>query len=199
MREVVFDIGNVLLRWDPRNLYERVFNDPSEMTRFLSSALAMPFVVETDVAPRFADAIEAQILRFPEFERELRLFDSHWLETLAGPIEENVSLMESLRAGGRRVHALSNFAHEKFALAVDAYPYLGKFDVAVISGQVGFAKPDRRIFEILIERVGRPAGDLVFIDNSPKNVEAANGLGIDALLYAPGVDLAGELASRGLS
>jgi HAD superfamily hydrolase (TIGR01509 family) len=197
MREVVFDIGNVLLRWDPRNLYTRVFDDPAEMKRFLKSALTMSFIVETDVTPRFADTVEAQILRFPEFERELRMFDARWLETLAGPIEENVALMQRLRAQGRRVHALSNFAHEKFALALAAYPFLGEFDVAVISGHVGVAKPDRRIFEILLERVGRPAGDLVFVDDSPKNVEAARAFGIEAILYAPGLDLARELASRG--
>ncbi len=198
MQEVVFDIGNVLLRWDPRNLYRSVFADEAACERFLSGPLAMPFIVETDVAQNFAGAIAARVKAHPEFARELRLFDARWIETLGGPIDENVALLRRLKASGARVHALSNFAHEKFALAASAYPFLTLFDVAVISGHEGVAKPDRRIFDILLEKAGRPAGDLLFVDDSLKNVEAARALGIEAILYAPGVDLAREFAVRSL-
>jgi HAD superfamily hydrolase (TIGR01509 family) len=198
MPEVVFDIGNVLLRWDPRKLYRSVFADEAACEQFLSGPLAMPFIVETDIAPNFAEAIAARARAFPDFVDELRLFDTRWIETLGGPIDENVALLDRLKASGARVHALSNFAHEKFALAADVYPFLRAFDVAVISGREGVAKPDPRIFEILLEKVGRPAGDLLFVDDSLKNVEAARALGIEAILYAPGVDLAREFAARSL-
>ncbi len=157
----------------------------------------MSFILETDVAPSFAEAIEARAAAFPEHAEALRLFDARWIETLGGPIEENVALLRRLKANGARVHALSNFAHEKFALAAAAHPFLKEFDVAVISGHEGVAKPDRRIFEILVERAGRPPGELLFVDDSPKNVEAARAFGIDAVLYAPGVDLARAFAERG--
>ena len=196
--EVVFDIGNVLLRWDPRNLYRAVFPEEARMARFLNGALAMSFIVETDVAASFAEAIAARARAFPEFAREIELFDARWIETLGGPIAENVALLAQLKASGARVHALSNFAHEKFALAAAAYPFLEAFDIAVISGHEGVAKPDRRIFEILVERVARPPAELLFVDDSPKNVEAARAFGIDAIHYTPAVDLARELTGRGL-
>jgi HAD superfamily hydrolase (TIGR01509 family) len=196
--EVVFDIGNVLLRWDPRNLYRHVFADEAARERFLTGPLAMSFVTQTDIAPSFSAAIEARAAAFPDDAQALRLFDARWMETLGGPIEENVALLRALKAAGARAHALSNFAHEKFALAADAYPFLKTFDVAVISGHEGVAKPDRRIFEILAERTGRAPHELLFVDDSAKNVEAARAFGIDAILYAPGDDLARALAGRGL-
>lgn len=196
--EVVFDIGNVLLRWDPRNLYRSVFDDEAAREAFLEGPLAMSFILQTDIAPSFADLIEARAREFPEVARELRLFDTRWRETLGGPIEENVALLRRLKARGARVHALSNFAHEKFVETRAAYDFLDLFDVAVVSGFEGVAKPDRRIFELLVERTGRKAGELLFIDDSLKNVEAARAFGIETIHYAPEVDLARALVERGL-
>jgi HAD superfamily hydrolase (TIGR01509 family) len=196
--EVVFDIGNVLLSWDPRNLFAAEFAHEAERELFLSSALDMAFILQTDIARSFGELIEARAAAFPAYARELRMFDARWIETLGGAIEENVALLRRLQAGGARVHALSNFAHEKFALACAEFPFLNTFDIAVISGRERVAKPDRRIFEILIERVGRPPGDLLFVDDSLRNVEAARACGIEALHYAPGLDLAREFAVRGL-
>jgi HAD superfamily hydrolase (TIGR01509 family) len=199
MKQVVFDIGNVLLSWDPRNLYRKLFDDAVEMERFLGSALAMAFIVETDVVANFAEAITARGRAYPEYAEALRAFDTRWLETLAGPIEENVALLRRLKATGRPVHALSNYAHEKFAQSLKVFPFLNDFDVAVISGREGVAKPDRRIFEILIKRIGAPAGELLFVDDSLKNVEAARAIGIETIHYAQGMDLAREFAARGVA
>ena len=196
--EVVFDIGNVLLRWDPRNLYRSVFSDAAACERFLSGPLAPPFIIDTDITADFAATVAARAHAFPEFAEQVRMFNSRWMETVGGPIEDNVALLAKLKASGARVHALSNFAHEKFALAVAAYPFLQSFDVAVISGRERVAKPERRIYEILRERVGLPFGDLLFVDNSLKNVEAARALGIETIHYRPGVDLAREFAARSL-
>ncbi len=114
---VVFDIGNVLLRWDRRNLFSKAFDDEARLEHFLATACGMDFVAHTDVAADFSQAVAERAKAFPEFAEELRLFDSRWIETLGDPIEENVALMRRLRAHGRPVHALSNFAAEKFALA----------------------------------------------------------------------------------
>jgi 2-haloacid dehalogenase len=194
---VVFDIGNVLLRWDPRNLFRDVFRDEARMERFLSTALAMDWIAHTDAAPDFAEAVEARATAFPEFADEVRLFHSRWEETLGGPIEENVALLKRLRAGNRPVYALSNFAHEKFARARKLYAFLDAFDLSVISGHVGAVKPDPRIYEILFERAKRRPGELLFVDDSLANVRASEALGMAAIHYKPGVDLEAELAARG--
>ena len=120
-----------------------------------------------------------------------------WIETLGGPIDENVALLRRLKSAGRPVHALSNFATDKFALAREQYDFLNAFDVAVISGHVGAVKPEARIYEILFERAGAAPKDLLFIDNSPANVRAAEGLGMATIHYRPGVDLERELEARG--
>ena len=106
---VVFDIGNVLLRWDRRNLYRKAFDDEARMERFLATALDMDFVSHTDTAPDFAAAIEARAREFPEFADELRLFHRRWIETLGGPIEENVALhapVARVRKAGLRAQQL---------------------------------------------------------------------------------------------
>ena len=158
----------------------------------------MAFIVETDVAPSFADAIAARTRAFPIWAEALQAFDARWMETLGGAIEENVALLRRLKAGGARVHALSNFAHEKFDAALGAFDFLNLFDVAVISGREGVAKPDRRIFDLLVERVGLPPSQLLFVDNSERNVEAARACGIETIHYTPGLDLARAFAERGL-
>jgi len=186
---VVFDIGNVLVRWNPRNLFRKTIEDEARMERFLSTALAMDFVALTDVAERAR--------AFPEFARELHLFDERWVETLGAPIEENVALLRRLKSAGRPVYALSNFATVKFAIARQMFDFLNEFDHAVVSGHVGAAKPDPRIYEILFDKVGRRPHELVFVDDSRKNIEAARALGMPAIHFRPGVDLERELERHG--
>src|SRR5208283_4409200 len=115
--DVVFDIGNVLIRWNPRNLFRKTMRDEARMERFLSGALSMDFVHMTDVAADFAHAVKERAKAFPEFAQELHLFDERWVETIGGPIEENIALLRRLKAAGRPVYGLSNFAAVKFALA----------------------------------------------------------------------------------
>jgi 2-haloacid dehalogenase len=194
---VVFDIGNVLLRWNPRNLFAGIIPDEARRERFLATACSMDFVVETDVAEDFSQAVAARAKVFPEFAAELRQFDERWMETLGGPIEPNVALLRRLRETGRPVHALSNFARQKFALARQRYDFLDAFDTRVISGEVGAAKPQRRIYEILFERVGRRPEELLFVDDAAANVSAAEALGMPAIRYREGMDLEAELRARG--
>jgi HAD superfamily hydrolase (TIGR01509 family) len=194
---VVFDIGNVLVRWDRRYLYRKVFDDDQRMERFLTTALGMDFVSHTDAVKDFAGAVAARSERFPEFAKEVLMFHERWIETLGEPIEENVALLRRLRASGKPVYALSNFAHETFALAERKHTFLREFDDRVISGHVGFVKPDAGIYEILFKRAGRRPSELLFIDDSPANVRASEALGMPAIHFGPGVDLEKELVARG--
>ena len=112
------------------------------------------------------------------------MFHERWIETLGEPIEENVALLRRLRASGKPVYALSNFAHETFALAERKHDFLSEFDDRVISGHVGFVKPDAGIYEILFKRAGRRPNELLFIDDSPPNVRASEALGMPAIHFA---------------
>jgi HAD superfamily hydrolase (TIGR01509 family) len=194
---VVFDIGNVLLRWNPRSLFRKVFDDEARMERFLATACAPDWILHTDIAPDFTRAVETRAQAFPEFAEALRLFDARWIETIDGPIEENVALLRRLRAAGRPVHALSNFSAQKFALARQRFCFLDDFDACVVSGYEGVAKPDSRIYEILFARAGVAAGRLVFVDDSLANVRAAEALGMAAIHFRDDVNLEAELRARG--
>ena len=194
---VVFNIGNVLVRWNPRNLFRKTMKDEARLERFLAAALSMDFIALTDIAADFSKAVAERARAFPEFARELHLFDERWIETIGDPIEENVALMRRLRVAGRPIYGLSNFASVKFALARQMFDFLNEFDVCVISGHVGVVKPDPRIFAILFERAGRDPRELVFVDDSLANVRAAEALGMTAIHYLPGVDLERELAAVG--
>ena len=197
--DVVFDLGNVLLRWDPRYLYRKVFADEARMERFLSTALAMDWIVSVDACADFAAPIAARCAAFPEFADELRLFDTRWLETLDGAIEDNLAIMRRLKAQGRPVYALTNYPAQKFEISRAKFPFLDEFDAIVVSGREGVVKPDPRIFELLFERSGRRAGELVFIDDSPRNIVAAQNLGMAAVHYTPGLDVAAALAGLGVA
>jgi 2-haloacid dehalogenase len=187
----------VLVRWNPRNLFRKTIRDEARMERLLATALAMDFVSLTDIAADFSKAVAERAEAFPEFAHELHLFDERWVETLGGPIEENVALMRRLKAAGRPVYALSNFATVKFATARSMFDFLGEFDHAVISGHVGVVKPDPRIFELLFEQVGKRPEELLFVDDQLKNVEAARAAGMPTIHFKPGVDLESELVARG--
>jgi HAD superfamily hydrolase (TIGR01509 family) len=194
---VVFDIGNVLLRWNPRNLFRRVFADEDAMEAFLATACAMDWIIETDRARSFQPALDARIAAYPQYAGELRLFDERWIETLGGPIHENVALLGRLRNRGDKLYSITNFCNEKFEIARGQYPFLDWFDGIIVSGREGLVKPDRRIFELFLKRFDLPAQKVLFIDDSERNVVAARAVGMQAIHFVDGVDLGAELHACG--
>ncbi len=194
----VFDIGNVLLRWNPRFLFRDAFADDARMERFLATACSPDWIAEADRRSDFSAAVDERTVAWPEFARELRLFDTHWIRTIGSAIEENVALLERLRAMGRPVHAVTNFAAAKFEVARAVYPFMDLFDVAIVSGREGMAKPDRRMFDLLYERTGRSPKELVFVDDSLANVLSARATGMAAIHFTPGVDVEAELRKHGV-
>lgn len=196
---VVFDIGNVLLRWDPRILARRLIADPERVEHFMATACGPDHLAAFDRTDDCGAVTDARAATFPDFAAELRAFNERWLETIDGPIAENVALLARLKAVGRPVYALTNFAADKFEQSRPLWPFLDSFDVAVVSGREGTIKPEPAIFEILLARTGRAAGQLLFIDDSAANVAAARAAGIETIQYAPGLDLGGALRARGIA
>jgi HAD superfamily hydrolase (TIGR01509 family) len=158
----------------------------------------MEWILETDRSLSFQPALDERIAAFPQYARELRLFDERWIDTLGGPIHENVELLDRLRRQGERVYSITNFCAEKFESARELYPFLGAFDGIIVSGREGLVKPDPRIFELFLTRFGFSAAEVLFIDDSERNVAAARALGMEAIRYADGVDLTSELSARGM-
>lgn len=199
MTTLVFDVGNVLIRWDPRFLYERMFpGDPERMEWFLDTICTSAWNLEMDRGASFADQVADLVSRHPEWEAHIRAFDTGWHDMVPGDIPENVALLEAALATGEPVYAITNFSREKWADAQARFPVLTRFTGVVVSAHERLVKPDPAIYRVLLERNGLAAGDCLFIDDSEKNVAGARAVGMRALHCPPGFDLAAGLAAEGV-
>ncbi|MGP8122547.1 MAG: HAD family hydrolase [Xanthobacteraceae bacterium] len=193
----VFDIGNVLLDWNPRYLYRQVFADAARMEWFLREVLTPAWILETDRGKSFQDAVAERTARYPDLAAEIEAFDGRWLETIRGPIAPSVDMLDALRARGVPVYAITNFSAEKFGLACAEFPFLGGFDGVIVSGDEKLVKPDPAIYRLLLERYRLSAADCLFIDDVAANVEAARGVGMYGHHFKDPDGLADQLRHHG--
>lgn len=194
----VFDIGNVLVRWDPRYLYHKIFTDPAETDFFLSEVCPPAWNLEQDRGRAWEDGIAEAIGRHPGYEPQIKAFRARWQETLGGAIAENVRLLDQLRANGVPTYAITNFAADTFLEAQDLFPFLKGFDGLIVSGREKVCKPDPALYRLLLDRNGLKASDCVFIDDSALNIETAATLGFATIHYGLGLDAAGAFRQFGL-
>lgn len=195
---VVFDLGGVLIDWDPRYLYRQLFDDPDEMESFLAEVTTAEWNAHQDAGRPWAEAIELLVAEHPERRELIEAFHARWPEMLAGEIPGTVHVLAELRAAGVRLVALSNWSAEMFPIARERFDFLAWFEGIVISGHVGVNKPDRRIFEHLAEQFGIEPAAALFIDDSSANVEAATSLGFRAIQFTDATALRVELVRLGL-
>jgi 2-haloacid dehalogenase len=198
LKVIVFDIGNVLLRWNPRNLYRSIFKDSVQMEWFLENICDGPWNESQDLGRKWIEAVAEHTSQFPEWEAEIRAYDERWEEMLAGEITQNVRVLEQLKRSQIRTFAITNFSSEKWALARTKFGFFELFDGIVVSGEVGLIKPDPRIFHLFLDRYGLVAEDCVFIDDSAANVAAARGIGMSVIHYTESGDLASGLREQGV-
>ncbi len=196
---LVFDIGGVLLDWDPRYLYADLLGGSlSAADAFLDEIGFFEWNARQDAGYPFAAAVKEHIRRFPHRAELIRAYDTRWMDMLRGAIQPTVDLMLRLRYRGYSAWALSNWSAEKFYQVRPMYPFLEQMDGIIISGELGHVKPGERIFQILLERVGQAAQDCLFIDDSPANTAAARTLGFKTILYRSTLQLEEELNQAGI-
>ncbi|MEQ8815480.1 MAG: HAD family phosphatase [Thalassobaculum sp.] len=186
---VVFDVGQVLIEWDPRHLYRRVFThadatpDEARVAWFLTEVCHPAWNVEQDRGRSIADAEAEALARHPEMGPAIRSFYGRFQTMIPGPIPGTVAVLEALKAAGFPVHGLTNFGAETFPPTRARFGFLNAFDTVVVSGEEGVVKPDPRIYEILIERASLTPARTAFVDDSAANIEAAEKLGFQAHLF----------------
>jgi 2-haloacid dehalogenase len=195
---VVFDLGGVLIDWNPRYLYRTLFDDEAEMEAFLAEVTTQEWNAQQDAGRPWSEAVEALVALHPNRRELIEAYWHRWPETLGGPIEGTVEILRELRARGVRVYALSNWSAETFPLARPRFPFLVWFDGILISGEAKLAKPDPRIFAHLLEKFGLEAGSTVFIDDSAANVRAAEEADLLAIRFSDPPHLREELSELGL-
>jgi 2-haloacid dehalogenase len=195
---VVFDIGNVLIEWDPRHLYRRIFKTSEEIERFLSTICTSAWNLEFDRGRSFSQGVAELVAKHPEHELAIRAFDERWDEMIPGLVPGTLALMERLETRDVPLYAITNFSAEKYAGARVRFPFFDRFRGVVVSGREGVLKPDRAIFDLLVKRYDLQAADCLFVDDSKANVAGAKAAGMEAHHFQGAEGLEAELAVRGL-
>jgi HAD superfamily hydrolase (TIGR01509 family) len=199
IRHIVFDIGNVLIRWDPEILYRRLIPDDAERRRFLAEVLTHDWNLEQDRGRSWADAEAELIARHPSHEELIRAWRRHWHEMVPGPIDETVTILEKLIAAGYDVTALTNFAEDTFAEAQARFPYLTTFRGITVSGKVRLVKPDVAIYLHHAEEHGLDPRASLFFDDMPANIAAARAAGWNAEQFIDPATMRADLARWGVT
>jgi 2-haloacid dehalogenase len=187
---VVFDVGGVLLDWNPRYLYRKLIPDPAEMEWFLSTVCTPEWHDAHDRGADVRESCAALARRWPAYAELITAWSQRSEEMVGGPIPEGVRLLRQVTGSGLACYALTNMEAETYPGRRERYDFLGCFKGTVVSGFEGIAKPDREIYELLLERFCLDPAATLFTDDSQVNVTAAAQAGMDAVLYtAPGAVL----------
>ncbi len=183
IKAVIFDIGNVLLGWDPKNLYRKVFNSEEEVDLFLKNICDAEWNISMDAGKPFAEGIREKQAQFPQYKDLIALYDTRWEEMLSGVFAEPARVLKDLKAKGMSVYALTNFSKEKFEVAYEKFEFFRLFDGIVVSAKEKLIKPNPAIFRLIAERYGLVPETTLFIDDNHKNIQTAKELGFQTILF----------------
>ncbi|MCC8409486.1 HAD family phosphatase [Mucilaginibacter sp. UR6-1] len=199
IKAIIFDLGGVLIDWNPRLLYRKIFSNEEQITHFLDNVCTPDWNEEQDAGRSLADGTELLVRQHPEHEDNIRAFYSRWTEMLGGEIAGTVELFNQLRNDDRfKLYALTNWSAETFVIAEQEYPFLKQFDGVVVSGIEKTRKPHAEFYRILLERYNVKPEEALFIDDNLRNVEAAIKLGIDSIRFTSANELKTELQTRAI-
>jgi len=196
---IIFDLGGVLIDWNPRYLYRKLIPDEAEMERFLADVCTSEWNLQQDAGRPFAEGVAELVAEHPDLEPLINAFHQRWEEMLGDALEGTVEILRSLREDGYELHSLTNWSTETFPIARQRFPFLAWFGQTVVSGEEGTAKPDPLIYHRLLDRIERQAEDCIYIDDSSPNVATARRLGFDAIRFEDAAGLSVALKGRGIA
>lgn len=186
---VVFDLGGVLVDWNPRYLYRKIFSDEAEMEKFLSEVCTPAWNNELDKGRSFKEACTTLARQFPRYAREIEMYRTRWGEMIPRAVEGTAEILKSVKKNGYPVYALSNFSAETFPLAVGKFPFLKLFDGVVLSGEEKLVKPDPLIYQRLLNRYRLRADECLYIDDNATNIAEGKKQGLTGILFTSAENL----------
>ena len=199
IKAIIFDYGNVLLDWNPRNVYRRYFPDDTEaMERFLQEVNFMEWNAHQDKGRPFVEGVAILSEQFPQHADLIRAYHEHWVDSIGEAFTGTVELMKQLKQAGYPLYGFSNWSAETFPYAREKYGFFDLFDDMIISGAVGFVKPEPEIYRLMLDKVGRPAEECLFIDDSLPNIKQANTMGFATIHFQSSPQLEEELKKLNL-
>jgi 2-haloacid dehalogenase len=196
---LVFDLGAVLIDWNPRYLYNKIFATAAETDFFLANICTSAWNEEQDAGRSLQEATEMLVDQFPKFEAEIRAYYGRWKEMLGGPIDETVEILRELKESNQyKIYALTNWSNETFPLALLNYPFLQWFDGIVVSGREKIRKPDAAFYKLLIDRYELDPSSTLFIDDNERNIRGAAACDIDGIHFTSAAQLKEILAEKAI-
>lgn len=182
---IIFDLGGVLIDWNPEYVFLKAFNGDKEKTKwFLNTICTMDWNENQDAGYPIAQATEDLVLKFPQYEKYIRMYYGDWENMLGGPIDGTVSVLDKLTKNtDYKVVALTNWSNETFPIAQKRFDFLNWFEGIVVSGDEKTRKPHKDIFEITLKRFNIQPETSIFIDDNLRNIEASKRLGIHGILF----------------
>jgi 2-haloacid dehalogenase len=197
---IIFDLGGVLIDWNPRYLYSKIFKTEAEISWFLDNVCTPEWNEKQDAGRTFAEATEELLQKFPEHGEPIKAWYGRWQETIKGPIHDTVEILKSIKESKKyRLYALTNWSAETFPWARQNFDFLSWFEGIVVSGEENTRKPFHDFYHILLKRHNIDPTTAIFIDDNRHNYEAANELGIDAIHFKSASDLREQLNKRGIT
>ncbi|QFY59331.1 HAD family phosphatase [Rhizobium grahamii] len=198
IEHIVFDIGKVLIHYDPNIPFGRLIPDEAERKWFFDNVCTHDWNLEQDRGRSWADAEALLLEAHPDREEHIRAFRKHWHEMVSHSYDDSVAIMEGLIADGQDVTMLTNFASDTFREAQARFPFLSKPRGVTVSGDIGLIKPDIAIYETHAKSFDLDPAATIFIDDAPANVEGAKAAGWDAVLFTGADKLRADLVARGV-
>jgi 2-haloacid dehalogenase len=194
----VFDIGGVLLEWNPRHLYRKLFAEEAPMEEFLATVCTPAWNLQMDAGREWGEAVAELAALHPDRRELIEAYHLRWEEMVPHAIEGTVAILRRIKASGRPVYAITNFSAEKLDAERRRWDFLDLFDGVVVSSIVRLVKPDAAIFRCLLDAYGLAPAATVFIDDNAANVEGARAVGMQAIRFTSPDALEGELISLGV-
>ena len=196
---IIFDLGGVLIDWNPNYVYKDIFPDEKERQWFFDNICTMDWNENQDAGYPIVQATQDKIKEFPEWESQIRAYYGRWEEMLGEAIQGTVDILERLVKDDRyRVVALTNWSAETFPIAQERFEFLDWFEGIVVSGTEKTRKPFKEIYEIILQRYNLTADNCLFIDDNARNVAAAEALGIHAVRFVGAKELGAFLEEKGI-
>jgi 2-haloacid dehalogenase len=194
---IIFDFGGVLIDWNPRYMYRDEFEESSAMEDFLSNVCTDDWNLQQDKGRSLAEGTRILENMFPEHAVKIRLYYDRWEKMIKGDIPQNAGLLVKLKEK-YKLYGLTNWSAETFPIVFNRYPFFTLFDGIVISGEEKLIKPDKKIFELTLERYHLEAENTLFIDDNINNIRAAKEMGLATIHIREKTDLKNELHAMGL-
>lgn len=196
---IIFDLGGVLIDWNPSYVFDKMFDDEDRKKHFFENICTSDWNEKQDAGRSLKDATEELVTKHPEWKEYIEAYYGRWEEMLGGPIDGTVEILKQVKETAKyKIYALTNWSAELFPIALERYDFLHWFDGRVVSGEEKMRKPFREFYELILNRFQLTPKKTLFIDDNARNAKAAEDMGLQIILFKSPSQLKAELVKLGI-